>query len=336
MTDNLKQQIGIIEVSHLVRWIRSVTTGHYTVRFEYGADTAYVDYIRKEIVIPQPNEKMTIRDAIRLRGFCIHETSHPRYQPNLAVVMSKHPVKANSPLAGIFNLFLDVHAESMRAEEFPGDAKALSEFGAIVGHDCYERMSAALKANGNVWPKGFEKIASVLIACKNAEGTWNIGMVLGFQKLIDLYPEEAKRLSVELESKFDLTRRLVTEGYAENEESLWELSKQVYEFLYKKDPESQIEPPEGGKGKPKKGKKGEGEESESDAGGLNGNGDGEDTDAQADEKIKISELLFTDHYDAKSKGRGHGQGFDYSQFSESSKYTPVDPATFDIINYGKK
>jgi hypothetical protein len=261
--------------------------------------------------------------------------------------MEANPVKENSPLGAIYNLFLDVHAESMRAEEFPGDAKALSEFGAVTGADCYERMQKALKDTGGVWPKGFEKLAAVLTACRNAEGSWNIGMMLGFQKLIDLYPQEAKDLADQLEAKFNLTERLATNPQGEDEYTIWDLSKEVYEFLYGKDPESQMEkPPEkggGGKSKPENGKpengKPEGgkEEQQSSAPGneYDPNAEG-DSDEQAHEKIKVTELLFSEPYGAKGKGKGHGMGFDFTNYRQNDLVKPIDPALIKIIDYSKE
>jgi hypothetical protein len=353
VTGNLKEKIGILEVSSLMRWVRSVVGEHYTVRFEEDAETAYVDYGSKLIVIPQPNASMTLRDAIRLRGFCIHETSHPMYQPKCGEVMRANPTRQDSPLGGIYNLVLDVHAESRRAMDFPGDMKALSEFGAVTGHDCHDRLKKALKDNGNVWPKGFEKIASVLTACRNAEATWNMGMFVGFKKLVDdLYPQEVRDKAAELETKFELTRRLVDEGEKETEYTLWDLAKEIFEYLYEKDPQSEILPKDG-KGKPiDKGEDGD-EECESESGDGEGDDDSQ-SDADADEaelskedgkegkgkltkKIKVTELLLSNHYEAMHPtGDGHGVGFDYTNHRMHRQYTPVDPATFKITNYGAK
>jgi hypothetical protein len=359
MTDNLKSKIGILAVSDLVRWVRSVVGVHYDVRFEEDAQTAYVDYTNKRIVIPTPNAQMSLRDAIRLRGFCIHETSHPIYQPKLAEVVDKYPVKQGSPLAGVFNLVLDCHAESMRAADYPGDMKALSEFGAVVGHDVTEKVAEGLKDNGNVWPKGFDKMATVLCAMRNAESTWNIGMLVGFAKLVDeLYPPEWVAKAVELEKKFDLTRRLVTEGSKEDEWTLFDLAKQIYEYLWEQSAESQMAPAKGkGKGKKEKGEKGEpssgadgdgddGDEGESQEGDEDeSDGDGDEADKDADgeasnkkrkTKLKVTDLLKTDHYETSRKGGGHGMGFDYTNYTSYRTYTPVDPATFRITKYGAK
>jgi hypothetical protein len=342
--------VGITEVSVLMRWVRSVAGSTYRVEFVNGAETAYVTE-DKRMVIPHPNEKMTLRDAIRLRGFCLHETSHPRYQPDIFKVLTKSGVAKDSPLLSIYNMIADVHAETMRFKEWPGDGKALSEFAAVLGHDVTEKMEASLKDTGGVWPRNFKKVAGLLAAMRSAEGLWNVGMVVGFNRLInDIYTQEMRDIGTDLEAKFNFKRRLVEECEKEDEWTLWELAKEVYEYLYDKPSEDEQNKGDGkgeGKGEPKEGKggakpqpgegDGEGEKSTAESNPSPSNEQDKDqpeSDAEvlAKEKIKVTDLLMSSHYETKAGG-GHGMGFDYTGYKRYHMYQPVDPSTFYITDY---
>lgn len=330
---SLKEKIGITEVSALQRWVRSRCGVYYRVTFKDGEETAYVTE-HGEMVIPTPNSNMTLRDAIRLRGFGLHEMGHPKWQPDIFKIMRANPLPQGHNLGNVFNVLLDVHSESLTASEYVGDAKALSEFGAVVGHDVYDKLTKALKDNGNVFPKNFEKMAGVLIAGRNAEGSWNVGMMVGFDKLVnEVYPKEALTIADDLERKFNLTDKLVTNGTSTNEYDIFELSKQIYQYLWDKDPEEEIAKGKGkGKGNPEDG---EGEEKGAGGSGTKYGEGGEDEAEPATEKIKVEELLHSNHYETLTGG-GNGVGFDFTNRKGYAKYTPVDPATFKITSYAKR
>lgn len=348
MTSYLKEKIGIREVGALTLWVRSIVKTHYNVRFDQRAETAYVDG-HKNMVIPLPNEKMTLRDAIRLRGFCLHETSHPMYQPKIFDIMKENPTKPGSPLGMVYNVLLDVHCETMRANEWPGDGKALSEFGAVIGHDVYEKISKQMAALSSkdidtLWEGNFGKMSVLLTAARNAEALWNTGMLLGFERLVnEIYPQWVRDKAEELESRFNLKGRLVEGCEKETEESIWQLSKEIYEWLWEKDSEEEMQPKDGKGGKEdkegdEKGDESEDGEGEGKAAGVKpemGDGGEEKSDVKPEEKIKITELLFSDHYETLTGG-GHGQGFDYTNYKEYSVYHPVDPKTFNVIDYNKR
>jgi hypothetical protein len=327
-------------------WFRARLSGSkvngwsVSLRFDPHAETAYVQRTGPSAllcVIPTPNSNMTKRDAIRLRGFGLHEMGHPKWQPDIFDIMEKYPTKKGSPLGGIYNVFLDVHNETLTADDYAGDAKALSEFGAVVGHDVYEKLAPRLKATGGVFPTDFEKMCMVMTSARNAEATWNVGMMVGFDKLVnDLYTKEIRDVAGVLERKFNITDRLVTNATDTDEWHIWDLSKDVYAYLWEKDPEEEIGGGGGAGGKPEKG---EGEKQEGEAssakGGKAGN-DGEEEAEQQDEKIPIDELLFSDHYETMVGGGGTGQGFDYTNYKKHAKYTPVDPASFKVTDYANK
>jgi hypothetical protein len=296
---------------------------HYNVRFVAGAETAYVD-TDGNMVIPMPNSAMTLRDAIRLRGFCLHEMSHPLWQPEIFDIMRKHPTKQGSPLGGIFNILLDVHAETRTAQAYAGDAKALSEFGAVVGHDVFERLDKVLKDNGNVFPDNFKKMCAVMNAGRIAEATWNVGMHVGFQRLVnDVYTKEIRDISDDLVKRFKLTERLVDNARDIDEWAIWDLSKEVHEYLW-----------------PDKGGEADMPKPQSTAVPVPSSGaekgTSEDEQEQLEEKIPISELVLTDHYETLVGKGGTGQGFDYAKYNAHPTYTPVDPNTFIVTDYAKK
>ena len=345
MTIDLKARIGITEIGPLTMWFRSRLGRYMTVMFDPSAPSAYVKRgpgNTLTCVIPSPNASMTIRDAIRLRGFVLHEYGHPRWQPEIFDVMDRYPTHSDSPLAGIYNIIADVHSETLTALEYPGDAKALSEFAAVVGRDVYDRLKPEFEANGSVWPPNFAKMAGLMVACRNAEATWNTGMRIGFDKLVnELYTKDIRDLSDVIETKFRLTDRLVTKGELENEWTLWDLSKDIFAFLYDADPEEQIGPPrnKGGKEKEEEEEKdGEGEGKEKKEGSSEFDKDAKgkaEPDKFLEEKIKIKELIWSDHYETE-QGGGHGQGFDYTQYVKRDVYTPVDPATIKVIDFSKE
>lgn len=329
-------KIGISDVYAFSLWFRSRVGKYFTVQFDASAETAWVKMRPSPVcVIPKPNTNMTKRDVVRLRGFGIHESGHPRFQPEIFKLMDDRPIKNGSPIAGIWNGFLDVHSETLSYREYPGDGKALSEFAAVAGRDVYERLSKLYLANGSVWPHNFAKMASVMTACRNAEKTWNIGMDLGFAKVInDLYTPDIRDVAATLEKKFDLTHRLVDKGEDENGETLLDLSIDVFKYLWpEEDPEEHMPPPPG-KGK-KKGEEeeGEGGEQPTGAGGENKEHEkGNLIEEMATEKIKVHEIMHSDHYDTEAGG-GHGMGFDYTNYKRSAVWTPVDPSQFRVVEW---
>lgn len=346
---SLDERIGITDVSALTLWFRSRVGQHFTVKFERGAETAYVQYKPTKLcVIPYPNERMTKRDQVRLRGFGLHESSHPRYQPEIFDILETAQIQKGSPLGGIYNALLDLHAETKAANEYIGDAKALSEFAAVVGRDVYEKLEQSLKDAGNVWPPLFAKMASVMIAVRNAEMTWNVGMMIGFDKLVNtLYTREMRDGAEMIERKFHLTSRLVENCDNEDGHTIFELAKEIFEYLYEIPPETQMNQDgsdgkgtgkegEGKKGKPKSAPEaGAAKETGSDS--ESGEGEEESLSEQlAKEKIKIDELLFSDHYETMQGGMGSGVGFDYSGYKYHYDYHPVDPASFKVIEYGRR
>lgn len=323
VTSNLNERIGILEVSALERWVNSRCGVHFHVTFDPYAETAYVTNSGK-MVIPSPNPAMTLRDAIRLRGFCLHEAGHPQWQPQIWDVMKKYPTPQGHPLGGLYNLFLDVHSETLTANMYEGDAKALSQFAVIVGRDVTEKLTKGLKVSGGVFPNGFDKMAGVMICCRDAEGSWNTGMRIGFDSLIrDIYTEEMREIAADVKKHFDLEKLLVTNASDIDEWGIWDLSKRVYEHVWGKDAE---EPPEegvgGGRAKPTP-----------DA--SDGSSDEDKPDVEPEEgSIKVTDIFNSDHYETMTGG-GNGMSFDYSSYSGRGSYTPVDPKTFVITKFGR-
>jgi len=343
VTSNPKDRIGVTDAYGLTMWFRSRLGGYLTVRFDPDIPTACVTAFG-EVLIPTPNSNMTIRDRIRLRGFGLHEYGHPRWQPDIFKVMEKYPTSSGSPLGGVYNIIADVHSETLTSLEYQGDAKALSEFAVITGRDVYEKLAPQIAKNGGVFPANFEKMAGVMTACRNAEMTWNVGMRVGFDRLVnELYTPKIRASAEVIEKKFSLTHRLVDRGHQEDEWSLWELAKEIYAFVWDADPEEQIGE---GKGEPEDGE-GEGEPEEGSCSGGESNEDGDDSDDEASgdgsespakpakEKIKVEELFFSDHYKTM-KGGGNGVGLDFTNYRSRAQYTPVDPSTFKVISYNKR
>lgn len=340
-------RIGILEVSALQQWVRSVAGGHFRVRFQADAPTACVT-TDGDMIIPTPNARMTVRDAIRLRGFCLHETSHLMYQPEIFDLLKKYKIKNGSPLASVWNILLDLHGETMRAREWPGDAKALSEFGAVIGRDTYDNIVRAMKEQGKTaadFPEDFKKLGAVCRAARIGWTTWNVGLKLGFARLeSEIYDDWMRDTGDEINRKFNLTDRLVVNGIDETGESIFGLAKEVYEWLWDTPAESQMGDPDGkGDGK---GEKGEGEPKEGDGepgsdaaseakDSTDDSGKDGDSEAKAKDKILIKSLLHTDHYETM-EGGGHGVGFDYTQYKSSESYTPVPFDQFIIKTYGRK
>jgi hypothetical protein len=286
------------------------------------------------MVIPRLNAKVTKRDLIRLRGFGLHETSHPRYQPDLWDVMKANPLPENHPLAAILNMVADVHAETSRAQEWEGDAKGLSEFGAVVGRDVTDRLREEIREAGGIAPESdFFKVAQIMMACVQAESSWNVGMRIGFAELQEkLMPEAIQIGRDEIESKFDLTATLT--NVTCNASELWELSKKIYAHLWPdKDPEKEVQKHKKKKGESEEGEKSEeSEESESSTPSKHGE-DGDGTEKPT-KPIPITVLVWSEHYDSKKRGAS-GQGFDYTDHKEYNVYTPVDFTEFTVVDYEK-
>jgi hypothetical protein len=334
------ERIGISDLSSFARWIRAVCKGHYRVEFDPKAKTAYVT-ADKRMVFPRLNDKVTVRDMIRMRGFGIHETSHPIYQPDVWDVMKANPVPQGHPLGAIYNMCLDVHAESMRAQEWAGDAKALSEFGAVTGRDVTERLGKDITDAGGIDPESdFFKVAQVMLATIDAESEWNVGLRIGFDELQNkIMPIEVQQGRDAIEAKFNLKEVLLKD--TNNASTLWELTKDIYRFLWPdKDPEEEVNKCKGEKkgadGDPSD-KEGEGE-GDGDPAPINTDKivDGEPSkdSKPAKKKIPVEKLVWSKHYEDKG-GPPSGQGFDYANFHQSDVYIPIDFDKFKVIDYEK-
>jgi hypothetical protein len=280
---------------------------------------------------------MTVTDAIKLRGWCIHETSHPMYQPDGFDILKNNPMKKDSKLGFIFNMVMDVHCETMRALQWPGDAKALSEYGAVLGHELIRGITETLKEHGD--DEDYLKSLAILVACVKSESAWNVGMALSFDKLYnDVLPKDTVSLGESIMVKFRLKERLVENAPEETSQKMFDLSKEIYKFLYDEDPEKEVNPPEKGKkatkGEP--GNKGLEEEAEgqSDAEDTTYDPNAKDGDGKLKQKPKVSSILWSDHYETLV-GKGHGMGFDFTQYKESGAYVPVDFAKFTFVDYRK-
>lgn len=341
-----KEQIGITDQSALTQWVNTTAKGYYSVRFEEGAQTAYISS-SKEMVLPKPNSSMTIRDAIRMRGFALHETSHPRYQADAFEILKANPMPMESPLFGILNMFLDVHAETSRGEEFAGDKKALSEFGAVLAADVADDLIPALK--GGVDDTAV-KMLGLMKASLDAESTWNLGMRSGFKPLWDAIPQASRDLAADIEDKFNLTE-IITDTSTTSQE-IWDLAKNVFTYVFKMPPETQIKPKGKGEvcedGEPGDGDDGEGE-GKGEGEGESKDGEGEsDGDEVSDKdgkpktyqkgdgkgKIKVSRMVWSSHYEGSGKGMGgHGKSMDFTGYKETASYTPVPEPDHIVKDY---
>jgi len=370
VTRHDREYEGITEVYALQAWCRTVAGKDFTVEFRDDVQTAMV--YRKHIIFPRPNSSMTKRDSIRMRGLMLHETSHPMYQPDYDDTVDKYRINMQAPLGMVWNILLDVHAESCRARAWPGDSKGLSEFGTVVGLDLQARIIPQLKSPETI-AKGldtdFKNLSIVMLAGVEVEGSWNIGMRLSFAPVRTAFGDEVGNAADDVVARFDLHNRLLDPD--ETAESLLLLAKEIYRYLWQtkgedEQPESGKGPPSdqkgegkdekaGGKdGKPSngepnesgndKGDKGDkGDEPESDTGpasGNNGEQSDEDGNTPRDEggTMKLKGLLFTDHYQRDEGGNpenagGSGVHFDYSDYSETARYQPTDPAQIELIKY---
>lgn len=340
MIGNYSNKIGIRELGALTMWVRSVVGKHFNVSFVRGLQAPCID-MHGNMKLPVPNDKMTISDAIKLRGWCIHETSHPMYQPDGFDILKNNPMKENSPLGFIFNMLMDVHCETMRYLDWPGDGKALSEYGAVLGHELTPRIEESIKACDD----DYLKTISLLYACITAESAWNVGMAISFKELFTrIVPKDTVALGHDVLHKFKLRERLVDNPEDETSQSIFDLAKEIYAFLYDKDPEDEVhkgkgedkkegdEGKEKGEGDESEDGEGDGDESESDANPKEG--DGKEGKGKLKKKPKINELLWSDHYETM-QGNGHGMGFDFTDYKEHDAYTPVDFARFKFVTYRK-
>jgi hypothetical protein len=260
-------------------------------------------------------------------------------------------MKADSKLGFVYNMLMDVHCETRRYQEWEGDGKALSEYGAVLGHELTPKVTASLSKSSP--GDDYYKTVALLYTCITAESAWNVGLAIGFNALFKSLPNDIVTLGEEMLRKFKIRERLVEGAKHETSQSIFDLAKEVYAFLYDADPEQEIKQKgkgkgedkdkEKGKGKPEKGegepedgegKEGEGEESESDADGDPKEGEGKEGKAKLKNRPKINEMLRSDHYETVY-GKGHGMGFDFTDYNMQKVYTPVDFAQFKFVDYKK-
>lgn len=332
-----KEHIGITDLSALTQWVNTVTKGVYSVEFVDGAETAAIS--GNKMILPKPNTGMSLRDMIRLRGFALHETSHPLYQKEAFDILKEARMNPDSPLGAIYNMCLDVHAETSRADEYPGDRKALSEFGAVLGRDITD--SIVDKVPGVDPESDSGKTLAMMHATLEAESQWNMGLRSGTADLLAAMPEGVKSKSEELRDKFDLMHRLTDP--TESARSLWTLSGEIFEFLYGRPPETEQNQTGEGEGSGEKGG-GEGEEKGESTGesGTNSDGDSEcDPHAEGakggDPKkgnLTVRQMVWSSHYEGGVKGDyGHGKSMKFDEYEEYAMYTPYPQPDFKVIDY---
>jgi hypothetical protein len=316
MTKDYDNVIGIRELGALTLWVRSVVGRHYHVTFEENLPAPCIDGAGN-MKLPLPHSRMTKTEAIQLRGYCIHETSHAIYQKDAFEILKTNPIRKGSPLGFIFNMNLDAHCETLRAMDWPGDAKALSELGAIVGH----KLAKSLTKNIKDADEEYLKILAVMYAAVKAESSWNIGMALGFRTLFDsVIPKDTVTLGEELLTRFNIKQRLIENPKDEDGQSIFDLSKEMFTFLFNKDPEDE---------KPRGGGEGSGSGAPKD---TEDDSPEEETLGQPNKKPKIEELLLSDHYKTVM-GEPSGMGFDLSSYKRQAVYTPIDFGRFQIVRH---
>lgn len=284
MTRNYSGEfIGITDVYALQAWCRSVSKGHMTVEFRDDAVTAMV--FKRHIIFPRPNARMTKRDAIKMRGLMLHETSHPIYQPDYDRVVVEKDVDMRLPLGMVWNVLLDVHAESCRAREWPGDSKALSEFGTVIGMDLTDRLVPSLTSPETLakgLDKDFKNCSIAMLAAATVESTWNVGMRLAFAPVYAAFGTEITDAAADVVARFNLNSRLLDQS--ETAESLLALAGEIYEYLWKPEPQDQGDSEEKTKGKGEPGEKGEESEGEPDEGDSEGDESDEDANESGNDK----------------------------------------------------
>lgn len=352
MTD-LDEYIGITEVYAVQAWCRSVAKGNYRVTFDEKAETASI--YRDHIVFPKPNARMTKRDAIKMRGLMVHETSHPMYQPDYNDVVDKYKINMKSPMGMVWNILLDCHAESCRARGWPGDAKALSEFGTVTGMHLSEKLVPQLlspETLANGLEPNFDKLSIVLLAHIEVEGSWNAGMRISFAPVVEAFGQEKQAKAREIIDLFDLRTKLLNQH--ETAESLLFVAQDVYKHLWGEPPPNEGDGEGGDKSDDDDGnesgndkKKGKGEPSDDGEPESSGEGDSDESEQGGEEGkdprtkggvLVMKSLLYTDHYQRDSGGNennagGEGQHFDFTEYSMSSTYQPCDPARVEIVDY---
>jgi hypothetical protein len=282
--------------------------------------------------------------------------------------VDKYKVDMRKPFGMVWNVLLDCHAESCRARGWPGDAKALSEFGTVTGMQLTDKLVPQLTSPETL-EKGldpnFDKLSIVMLAHLDVEGSWNNGMRISFAPLVKAFGEERSAKATEIINLFNLRHRLLDQD--ETAESLLFLAQDVYKHLWG---ESAQPPPEEGQTKSKdKGEKGEKQEGANESGNdkdekdegddgepKSGDGDeeGEDSSEEnSDESeqgkdgdqplqngstLRMESLLFTDHYKRDNPGNeknagGEGQHFDFTNYSQTNIYEPCDPARVEVVNF---
>jgi len=307
------------------------------VEFDPYADTAYTT--ETTITLPPVTHPVTQEAIDRLYGLVIHECGH-HLRPGALKILNR--VRPPEHLCGLYNIVEDDGMERDRANAWLGDRKALATMNNIV----IGRITEAAKEHGVNNNMDMAPIACLAVY-QESRLEWDKESLDNVAAYIDVLPEEAKRLYMELrgEGYVDKFRATVDEW------DTWNLAIDLAKRLYpgkdeeyeklreaagdKPDPDAETEPKQ-----PPRATDGDtfddayGKQ-ESNDGDKPADGDNEG-EAQRTEGRVISwkDVVLSEHDEWSSSGEKSNGGFgiDWDGYHDKSKVALMPTSTINVID----
>jgi hypothetical protein len=204
-----------------------------TVRFDYRAKTAYTN--GSDIVLPKVGQPITEDALDTLYGQIIHETGHHLRPEAFKILKSAKPPEH---LCALFNIVEDDGMERERAEEWRGDAKALS----IMNEILIRELGDTWKENANMSEENGQDPAPLACLALNqlSRLQWDTVSDVACSQFIDILPPHSKKLLTELESEGYVTKLRATKTPHDTWDLAVDLAKRLYPEEEKQDEYEEI------------------------------------------------------------------------------------------------
>ena len=313
------------EIHTLSAWVRTITG-------QSGLTTQFVKtpspYTSgSTIFIPAFTSNMSDEDISKIRWYVLHECLHHTEGPDIFRIADENKLTQDSPLASVFNVIEDARIERAGAKKYRGDKDIIS-----TGRDYfltkYPDMYAKAEAGGVSADKNWCTLSAVMSASHQADMDWDWASAKHARDIVRALPQGAKDVLKNINDTIpDIADRI---ALLKDEHEAWELSKLLFDASgndSKKELERCAE-----KSKAEK-KQGKGDPSKAKGDGT-GDAEGESSEGKKGEvtKAKFQDLLPHDHM---SGNRETPLELDYSSYSGSKNWAPIDPSKIQVVNFSK-
>ena len=339
MQSDMSNLTGLINITHLQRWIRIMAQrAGVTAHFDEGIPTAYAT--RTSVHIPTLNDKVTKDDESVLRWQLVHELlGHHNHGFEMFDYLQRAKIPKDHPFGHILNIVEDQRIEAAIADGYDGDARIISDGREVSGRKTLATFDeVASKVGHDGLEEDSAKMQAAYLCAAKAQATWCPGVKLHL-------PDELRQCEAHFPSVISNLDKLIDAGCV-NEivtldtcEDTINTAAKIYGILWNKT-EDEV--------------KQELQEMQAKAGTGEGEGDGKDgKTAGADKlgkdgkpvegvdprtgkyRLPFEFFVKSNHGGEDGHTTGHGLGLDYTNYTGSNIFTPCPPEQTTVYDHCK-